>query len=202
MRKFTLIFSLMMAMFTTAMAQESVNLATGTFGGETGDKDTFSQWTSENGVSIISADANNVEVASMKYYNNQFQIIFNENVSTPIKYTITAPEGYSLTEMKVKNSTKSHNAWVDYDLRSYLLNNKLTEETITFTEGKNLFEAYGQVGFKIYITSLTITKDVPSSISEVETETEQTIYDLTGRRVETITERGIYVVNGKKVLVK
>ena len=202
MRKFTLIFSLMMAMFTTAMAQESVNLATGTFGGETGDKDTFSQWTSENGVRIISADANNVEAASMKYYNNQFQIIFNENVSTPIKYTITAPEGYSLTEMKVKNSTKSHYAWVDYDLRSYHLNNKLTEETITFTEGKNLFEAYGQVGFKIYITSLTITKDVPSSISEVEAETEQTIYDLTGRRVETITERGIYVVNGKKVLVK
>ena len=202
MRKFTLVFSLMMAMFTTAMAQESVNLATGKFDGETGDKTTFSQWTSENGVKIISADANNVEVASMKHYNNQFQIIFNENVSTPIKYTITAPEGYSLTEMKVQNSTKSHNAWVDYDLRSYILTNKSTEETITFTEGKNLFEAYGQVGFKIYITSLTITKDVPSSISEVEAETEQTIYDLTGRRVETITERGIYVVNGKKVLVK
>lgn len=32
--------------------------------------------------------------------------------------------------------------------------------------------------------------------------TEQVIYDLTGRRVETITAPGIYIVNSKKVLVK
>ena len=31
---------------------------------------------------------------------------------------------------------------------------------------------------------------------------EQTIYDLSGRRVRTITKGGMYIVNGKKVLVK
>ena len=41
-----------------------------------------------------------------------------------------------------------------------------------------------------------------TGISEVKTENENAIYDLTGRRVEAITEAGIYIVNGKKVLVK
>ena len=40
-------------------------------------------------------------------------------------------------------------------------------------------------------------------INGVETEDgEQTIYDLTGRKIEKITNAGIYIVNGKKVLVK
>ena len=56
MKKFTLILLLMTAMFTTATAQEVVDLTTGTFGGEYGDKDTYSQWTSANGVKIVSTD--------------------------------------------------------------------------------------------------------------------------------------------------
>ena len=41
-----------------------------------------------------------------------------------------------------------------------------------------------------------------TGIEGVEAEAEQTIYDLTGRKIETITKGGIYIVNGKKVLVK
>ena len=42
-----------------------------------------------------------------------------------------------------------------------------------------------------------------TAIENVEVEnTDQVIYDLTGRRVETITAPGIYIVGGKKVLVK
>ena len=41
-----------------------------------------------------------------------------------------------------------------------------------------------------------------TSINDVEVETSQTIYDLTGRRVNEITKAGIYIINGKKVLVK
>ena len=41
-----------------------------------------------------------------------------------------------------------------------------------------------------------------TAIEGVETEVENTIYDLTGRKIETITKAGIYIVNGKKVLVK
>ena len=41
-----------------------------------------------------------------------------------------------------------------------------------------------------------------TAIEGVETEVENTIYDLTGRKIETITKGGIYIVNGKKVLVK
>ena len=212
MKRFTLIFSLMMTMLTAAMAQESVDFSTGTLSGEWGEKDTRSIWTSANGLQIVSTDANGNEVGSMKYYNNKFTLYVNEGVATPIKYTIIVPEGYSLTEMKVKNSTKSHNAHVDYDWSSYSLYNTTAEKTIQFVEGVNEFFLYGQVGRTIYVTSLTITKtgeetaieEVKGENGEVKGENGEvkTIYDLTGRKVEAITAPGIYIVNGKKTLVK
>ena len=195
----------MLAMFTTAMAQESVDFSTGTFDGQWGDKETLSMWTGANGLQIVSTDANGNEVGSMKYYNNKFTLYINENVATPIKYTITVPEGYSLTEMKLKNSAKSHNAHIDYDLRSYSLYNTTAEQTITFVEGENAFYLYGQVGRMIYLTSLTITKTgEETGIGEVKGENGEAkaIYDLTGRQINEITKAGIYIVNGKKVLVK
>ena len=202
MKKFTLVFSLMMAMFTAAMAQESVDFSTGTLSGEWGEKDTRSIWTSADGLQIVSTDANGNEVGSMKYYNNKFTLYVNEGVATPIKYTITVPEGYSLTEMKVKNSTKSHDAHVDYDWSSYSLYNTTAEKTIQFVEGVNEFFLYGQVGKLIYLTSLTVTNT--TAIEEVKGENVKVkaIYDLTGRRIDAITAPGIYIVNGKKTLVK
>ena len=202
MKKFTLVFSLMMAMFTAAMAQESVDFSTGTLSGEWGEKDTRSIWTSADGLQIVSTDANGNEVGAMKYYNNTFTLYVNEGVATPIKYTITVPEGYSLTEMKVKNSSRSHDAHIDYDLRSYSLKNTLAEQTIKFVEGDNAFYLYGQVGKLIYLTSLTVTNT--TAIEEVKGENVKVkaIYDLTGRRIDSITAPGIYIVNGKKTLVK
>ena len=44
--------------------------------------------------------------------------------------------------------------------------------------------------------------EVPTGIEGVEAEVEQTIYDLTGRKIETITKPGIYIVGGRMVLVK
>ena len=205
MKRFTLVFSLLMTVFTAAMAQESVDFSNGTFDGQWSDKDTRSMWTSADGLQIVSTDANGNEVGSMKYYNSKFTLYVNEGIATPIKYTITVPEGYSLTEMKVKNSTKSHNAHIDYDLRSYSLYNTLAEQTIKFVEGDNAFYLYGQVGRTIYLTSLTVTKnDAETAINEVKGENGKvkTIYDLTGRRINEIAGPGIYIVNGKKVFVK
>ena len=42
----------------------------------------------------------------------------------------------------------------------------------------------------------------PTGIEGIDAEVEQTIYDLTGRKIETITKSGIYIVGGRKVLVK
>lgn len=202
MKRFTLVFSLMMTMFTAAMAQESVDFSNGAFDGQWGDKETRSMWTSADGLQIVSTDANGNEVGSMKYYSNRFTLYINENVATPIKYTITVPEGYCLTEMKVKNSTKSHNAHIDYDWSSYSLYNTTAEKTIQFVEGVNEFFLYGEVGKLIYLTSLTITNT--TAIEEVKGENDEVkaIYDLTGRRINEIAGPGIYIVGGKKVFVK
>lgn len=200
-------FLFLLTFVSFAVAQESVDFSAGTFDGEYGQKEgSRSRWTSENGLVIVATDANGNEIGSMKYYNNRFQLDIDVDVATPIKYTITAPEGYSLTEMKLKNSTKSHNAHVDYDLRSYSLYNTTSEQAITFVEGENAFYLYGTGGRAIYITSLTITKvgGEDTSIGEVKGENDKAkvIYDLTGRRVDAITAPGIYIVNGKKTLVK
>lgn len=195
----------MIAMFATAMAQESVDFSSGTFDGQWGDKETLSMWTSTDGLQIVSTDANGNEVGSMKYYNNKFTLYINENVAKPIKYTITVPESYCLTEMKVKNSTKSHNAHVDYDRSSYSLYNTTAEKAIEFVEGVNEFYLYGQVGRTIYLTSLTITKTgEETAIDEVKGENGEAkaIYDLCGRKINSIERPGIYIVEGKKVFVK
>jgi hypothetical protein len=197
-------FLFLLTFVSFAMAQESIDFSKGAFDGQWGDKETRSMWTSADGIQIVSTDANSNEVGSMKYYNSKFTLYINENVATPIKYTITVPEGYSLTEMKLKNSSKSHNAHIDYDLRSYSLYNTTAEQTITFVEGENAFYLYGQVGRTIYLTSLTITKNEETGIGEVKSENGEikAIYDLTGRQINEITKAGIYIVNGKKVLVK
>lgn len=206
MKRFTLIFSFLMTMFTAAIAQESVDFSKGTFDGQWGDKDTRSMWTSADGLQIVSTDANGNEAGAMKYYNSKFTLYVNEGVATPIKYTITVPEGYSLTEMKVKNSSSKYNAHVDYGLSSISLDNTTAEKTIEFIEGYNAFYLYGEVGRTIYLTSLTVTKssDVETGINEVKggNAKVKVIYDLCGRRIDNITKPGIYIVDGKKVSIK
>lgn len=205
MKKITLIVSLLMAFFTTATAQENIVLSTGVFDGVWNDKDEYSRWTSDNGVFIVVTDANNAEVASMKYHNGNFRLGIGSEMATPVEYKITVPEGYVLNEMRFKNGARSYNMTVDYGLRSYNLKNVTSEQTIEFTGDNTSFKLYGEAGRFIYITSLTMTKvggEDETGIDEVAAETEQVIYDLTGRRVDEITKAGIYIVNGKKIVVR
>ena len=167
MKKITLIFSLLVAMFTTAMAQETVDLTTGTYGGQPGDLSRYPQWTSTNGVTIVSTDGNSdTEIATMKYHNG-FRLDITSDVSNKelvgTKYTITAPEGYVVTKMTIKNGGKDYETYVDCGLKTVELPKSnpeyKNEVEIEFPEGENFFYLRGPVvGRYIYITSLTITK--------------------------------------------
>ena len=90
---------------------------------------------------------------------------------------------------------------------SYLDGNT-TETTVRFTN--NSHKAYLPVtddwfgeqlkkgtGFRFVYDDEETT-----GIDEFETELEDTIYDLQGRKLSEITEPGIYIVNGKKIFVK
>ena len=212
MKKFTLILLLMTAMFTTAMAQEAVDLSTGTFGGEYyADKDCHSQWTSANGVTIVSTDGyGDTEIGTMKLLNGELLLYITTEVSNKeyvgTRYTITAPEGYVISEMKIKNGNRTYETAIDYGYTSLNLpKSNTTETTITLPADENWFYVRGKVANRdfIKVTSLTITKvggDEETSINEVEAETEEVIYDLTGRRINEITNAGIYIINGKKVV--
>ena len=128
------------------------------------------------------------------------------------KYTITAPEGYVISEIKFINGHRSYETEVDYGINTLPLPKSNTEEvTIQLPTDENCFCLRGKVANRDFIklTSLTITKvggdnegegDEETSINEVTVENAQVIYDLTGRRVNEITESGIYIINGKKVI--
>ena len=89
---------------------------------------------------------------------------------------------------------------------SYLDNNT-NETTVRFTN--NSHKAYLPVkgnfaellqlgnGFRFVFDDGETT-----DIEEAETEVEDTIYDLHGRKLSEITEPGFYIVNGKKIFVK
>ena len=160
MRKITLIFSLLVAMVISATAQTVIDLTAVEYGtGVTSNKNTASTWTFNEGLVINATDADGNAVASMRNYNG-FKLYINENVKLPITYTLTVPEGYSLTEMKFKNVTSSSDFTLLYKGYPYVMKDNKAEETITFAEGRNSFELNGTgvVGRDIQITSLTMTR--------------------------------------------
>ena len=91
---------------------------------------------------------------------------------------------------------------------------KYNGKVVTFNLGENAITTSGEYTLTIpsglisatdgtkYTGTHTFTVVAPTGIESVEAEAEQTIYDLTGRKIESITKGGIYIVNGKKVLVK
>ena len=60
-------------------------------------------------------------------------------------------------------------------------------------------EAGGLTQFDSYEFSTTTT---PIHDIIAEPASEETIYDLTGRKIDDVSHRGIYIVNGKKKLVR
>ncbi|MBR6649464.1 MAG: hypothetical protein IKL29_08815, partial [Bacteroidaceae bacterium] len=161
MRKITLIFSLLVAMVISATAQTvNIDLTAVEYGtGVTSAKNTASTWTFNEGLVINATDADGNAVASMRNHIG-FKLYINENVKLPITYTLTVPEGYSLTEMKFKNVNSSVDFTLLYKGYPYVMKDNNAEETITFAEGRNSFELNGEgvVGRDIQITSLTMTR--------------------------------------------
>ena len=90
-----------------------------------------------------------------------------------------------------------------YDYETILIMfNPAIEEAGTYTLNIPAGSLKTDDGKECEAATFEFTVVVPTGIDGIEAEGEQTIYDLTGRKIETITKGGIYIVNGKKVLVK
>ena len=170
MKKITFIFSLMVAMFTTAMAQTNVDLTTGTFDGVYGLKDTMSKWTSTEGIEFVTTDAHGNEIGVMKYYNEEFRFNINTEdvegnpIAMPIGITITAPEGYILKEIAIKDGGK-YNSSIEYYSESYSLS---TETVITLDETVANFTLSGTPFRYVILKSLTVVRDGNAEGGETE----------------------------------
>lgn len=154
-------------------------------------------------------------------FNQKVSLSFDENwqqISRVIKLTSEDKE-YTLTY----NSNSSLSDQLEYLVNAEWVGNEYKSTPITaagkytldFSEiivdyaAEEYIDEYGYPNTKWHMMNhkcegtytWVITDD--TAVDNVEVEGgEQTIFDLTGRRVKNITNAGIYIVNGKKVIVK
>ena len=131
----------------------------------------------------------NVEISGEKYYEVVADVVFGkENIFVVSFVEYAANEEDYVYECR--------NYAVSYD-GVVKMNEPIEATAIAYNENNVAFiMAEYTVKVSMYGTEVT------NSIEAVNAETENnTIYDLTGRRVENAT-KGIYIIGGKKVLVK
>ena len=152
----------------------------------------------------FATDANN-----MKAVNDE--LAGYSGVKKSSTYTITAPEGYLVTDIKfdyVNTDAGSHTLSLNIDGNSYTSSSAKQELKIAVSNPQNTF-SFVQSGENKGITFsnfvVTIKKvGYDTSIEEVkgENKTDKAIYDLQGRRIKCITSPGVYIINGVKQIAK
>lgn len=165
----------------------------------------------------ITATSNNTAVNAMSIYSGKFKYYAhawdnNEKPYTNIQYTLSAPEGYIITEyditywvssshkgkVTVKNEEgeETPNNTNDQYL-SATPNRQTAEFTLISTNGRQEY-----ITIESFIVKIQKEGGATTEINVVENIENNAIYNLRGVRLDAITEPGIYIVNGKKVLVK
>ena len=129
------------------------------------------------------------KISGIRVEANQGQLLS----ALPTGWTFTNEAGKEF-DMKIE--------WL-YDYETILIMfNPAIEEAGTYTLNIPAGSLKTDDGKECEAATFEFTVVVPTGIDGIEAEGEQTIYDLTGRKIETITKGGIYIVNGKKVVIK
>ena len=155
-------------------------------------------------------NAMSINSGKFKYYAHAWDN--NEKPYTNIQYTLSAPEGYIITEYDITY-------WVSSSHKGKVtVKNEKGEETPNNTNDQYLsatpnrqtaeFALISTNGRQEYITIesfiVKIQKEggATTEINVVENIENNAIYNLRGVRLDAITEPGIYIINGKKILKK
>ena len=129
------------------------------------------------------------KISAIRVEANQGQLLS----ALPTGWTFTNEAGKEF-DMKIE--------WL-YDYETILIMfNPAIEEAGTYTLNIPAGSLKTDDGKECEAATFEFTIGLPIGIDGIEAEGEQTIYDLTGRKIETITKGGIYIVNGKKVVIK
>ena len=224
MRKFTLFFSLLLAIATTAFAQESATGASAPINFD---------WT---GTFTVTATPNNLmadiwacpETFTLKTeYNKDWDMITITEILDKDIFNTTSG-GWGLIVADDKRSAEISFFNYKYGLieqfdsfgHIVLRNADQNKSTITLTvndEGivtvEDLSIGYAASDganwiWQMEITSLTgvtatkVQENNPTTIETIGSNDAKIIYNAAGRRIETISHPGLYIVNGVKVFVK
>ena len=155
-------------------------------------------------------NAMSINSEKFKYYAHAWDN--NEKPYTNIQYTLSAPEGYIITEyditywvssshkgkVTVKNEKgeETPNNTNDQYL-SATPNRQTAEFTLISTNGRQEY-----ITIESFIVKVQKEGGATTDIEIVEKVENNTIYNLRGQKLDTITEPGIYIINGKKILKK
>ena len=211
------------ANFTVAaapvVAEYEISPSTGTLNNGTSKS---SEWTFTTTAELpaeltITATSNNTAVNAMSINSGKFKYYAHawdnsEKPYTNIQYTLSAPEGYIITEynitywvssshtgkVTVKNEEgeETPNNTNDQYL-SATPNRQTAEFTLISTNERQEYITIESFIVKIQKEGGSITE-----INVVENIENNAIYNLRGVRLDAIIEPGIYIINGKKILKK
>lgn len=164
------------------------------------------KWGFENGIVVTSSNANRTYSSGSGNAADFIKVSRNET------YTVTIPEGYVITGVKLKGFTNvdSGDGIVNIDGNDYKLVNRTestpSEYTIAFDKPVKSFGMQIKSNQLTLMATLSVSKESQTGIEDIISDSEAKgdgkIYNLMGIEVKGNLAPGIYIRDGKKFLVK
>ena len=164
------------------------------------------KWEFENGIIVTCSNSGRGYSAGSKQTADFVKFGRNET------YTITIPDGYVITGVKLKGYANDDNkdGTVNIDGTDYTLVTRTeaapSEYDIELATPKNpLVMTIGSACQMVFMVTLNVTKPTETGIQDIISDTDEgdgKIYNLMGVEVKGNPAPGIYIRNGKKFLVK
>lgn len=144
------------------------------------------------------------DVSMKKNQSPSYHSIKNSDKTTQVQFrgTYNALDGTNIVGKNVKNKKVAPGVYtLDEERQAFVLN----EDSVIVKGFRSwaIDNSPEPRALKFYVDGVELTDDITSIDNGQWTmDNDESIYDLSGRRIATPNRRGIYIINGKKVVVK